>query len=296
MSFLGGLLTAGLSLLGGKKKQEKTVTENTVNYEKMADSAAAAGFNPLTAIRNGGSAGFSTSTTTAPTVSQLPAALGSLGGVLGDAFEKSIDPLEAKKRELDTRLVDFQLRGLDEGRVPRLYPGSTYTGTKISRQYVPSLSSGAPKSAAVPKNPAPWEGTIVGGDNPTASSLGLRTKDGRYGWFEAPVLPDGETVETVYGDNELLSTVFGVGKVVGDFGYSLYRNGKSAYEDASPSVRKAFEEAKRKAPAGFDKLGSRKNVVPGSRTPRVSSGRATTFHMPDFFAPRPGGRAYDRAR
>ncbi len=84
----GELLSAGATLLGGlfgKKKKQETTTR--INYQQMADDAAAAGFNPLTAIRNGGSAGFTT--TTAPTVSAMPEVLSQLGGILGGALDKS---------------------------------------------------------------------------------------------------------------------------------------------------------------------------------------------------------------
>lgn len=134
MSLLGSIVGGVLGLFGSKKKSEKTVTENTVDYEKMAASAAAAGFNPLTAIRNGGSAGFTTSTTTSPTTSQLPGALQSIGGALGDALSNRLDPLARKQRQYDTALVDYQLRQLKEGprAVGTLYSGATFTGTKVS--------------------------------------------------------------------------------------------------------------------------------------------------------------------
>lgn len=130
---LGSIISAGAGLVGsifGKKKQ---TTTSTVDYVQMAANAQKAGFNPLTAIRNGGSAGFTT--TTSPTVSQLPQALASLGGALGDAYEKRTDPLAAKQRQVDTALVDYQLRQLKEGpkAMPgRLYSGGTFEGTKVT--------------------------------------------------------------------------------------------------------------------------------------------------------------------
>ncbi|QRM46016.1 hypothetical protein [Rhizobium sp. BG4] len=130
---IGELITAGAGLLGslfGSKKKQTTTTR--VDYGRMVKDATAAGFNPLTALRNGGSAGFTT--TTGPTLSNLPEALGSLGGVLGDALENKIDPLKKKQRELDTALVDYQLRQLKQG-PGMFYPGSTYTGTKVTGRH-----------------------------------------------------------------------------------------------------------------------------------------------------------------
>lgn len=142
MSFLGSLVGGVLGLFGSKKKTEKTVTESVVDYAKMRDNAAAAGFNPLTAIRNGGSAGFTTSTTTSPTTSQLPGALQSIGGALGDALSDRFDPLARKQRQYDTALVDYQLRQLKEGPKAKsgtLYPGGQFLGTKV-RNATPTMA------------------------------------------------------------------------------------------------------------------------------------------------------------
>ena len=102
---IGEIITAGAGLLGSLFGSKKQTTTNEVNYVKMARNARAAGFNPLTALRNGGAAGFTT--TTSPTVSQLPQALGALGGALGDAYEKKVDPLAQKQRQLDTALSEL---------------------------------------------------------------------------------------------------------------------------------------------------------------------------------------------
>lgn len=145
---IGEIIGAGLGLIGslfGKKKQK---TESTVNYQQMVASAEAAGFNPLTALRNGGSAGFTT--TTSPTVSQIPDALANFGGVLGSALEKRLDPIEAKKREIDTLMTDVQLK---EARALSKRPASFYqpvewSGTKVSNQFVPRLGAKSHQQAA----------------------------------------------------------------------------------------------------------------------------------------------------
>ena len=149
----GEIISGGATLLGGLLGKKKQKTTSEVDYVKMAENAQAAGFNPLTAIRNGGSAGFTT--TTSPTMSALPEVLGQLGGALGGALDQKLDPIEAKKREIDTVLLDRQLRQLKEG--PQL-PASfktprTYTGTKVSTQLAPRVGPSAiNKSASVPAN------------------------------------------------------------------------------------------------------------------------------------------------
>jgi hypothetical protein len=219
---IGEIITAGAGLLGSLFGKKKQTTETTVNYGKMVASATAAGFNPLTALRNGGSAGFTT--TTSPTVSQIPGALASLGGALGEAFEKKTDPLEQKKRQLDTALVDYQLRQLKEGPKAmsgRLYPGATFVGAKVTAAK-PHMSG----------DKRPGEGKIVGGDDPTVSSMGWG--GGRYGWFHNPYLPDAAAWEQIYGDNEIGSTLYGGTKFLGDTAYSVYRNGKEYFSGKVP--------------------------------------------------------------
>ncbi len=147
---IGATIFGGLSSLFGKKKQKVT---NEVDYVKMRDNAEAAGFNPLTALRNGGSAGFTT--TSSPSLSSAPEVLSNIGGLLGQAFLDKPDPIEAKKREIDTILVDRQLRQLKEG--PQL-PGSfhtprTFEGVKVSQQLTPRMGQASSKNAAsVPAN------------------------------------------------------------------------------------------------------------------------------------------------
>lgn len=139
---IGSLITAGTTLLGGLFGSKKKTT-SSVDYVKMAANATKAGFNPLTAIRNGGSAGFTT--TTSSDMSSLGGALQSLGGPLGEAMSKKFDPLEQKKRQLDTALVDYQLRQLQQGpkAMPgQLYPGGQSSGVKVSTHVASTTKGG----------------------------------------------------------------------------------------------------------------------------------------------------------
>ena len=221
-SAIGGVA----SLFGSKKKQ---TTTSEVDYVKMAANAQAAGFNPLTAIRNGGSAGFTT--TTSPTISAMPEVLGNFGGILGDAFDKKLDPIEAKKREIDTILLDRQLGQLKMGpQVPNGWkPGATYIGTKTSTQLAPRVGPSAiNKSASVPAAYKPQNPNLVAGKPPEASDIGMNT--GRYGWFDPGWLPDaGGAVSDAYGEPG--EWVGGVLKGATALAYTGYRNLKSAVSD-----------------------------------------------------------------
>lgn len=195
---IGGIISAGLGLVSslfGKKKQK---TETTVNYQQMVESATAAGFNPLTAIRNGGSAGFTT--TTSPTVSQIPDALANFGGVLGSALEKRLDPIEAKKREIDTLMTDVQLK---EARALSKRPGSFYqpvewSGTQVSSQFVPRLGAKSHKQSASVASfvPSAKPGTSWFSPPSSAAKEPLRMwvegvdRDGKRTWVVNPDGPD----------------------------------------------------------------------------------------------------------
>ncbi|UIB81367.1 DNA pilot protein [Flyfo microvirus Tbat2_83] len=232
-AIIGGIGSALGGLFGGSKKQ---TTTSEVDYVKMARNATRAGFNPLTALRNGGSAGFTT--TTSPSVSTLPDALSNLGGVLGQSLGDKLDPIQAKKRELDTALVDAQLRELKQGpQLPgRMYPAREYTGTKVSTQLAPRLGlSTSQKSASVPAAYKPLNPNLKAGDDPEASGLGL--DNGRYGIINPGFIPDaGGPLSQIFGEPG--EWVGGILKAPEVAGYSLYKNGRSFLEDADASFKR----------------------------------------------------------
>lgn len=233
----GEIAAAGISaiasLFGGKKKQ---TTTSEVDYSKMAANAQAAGYNPLTAIRNGGSAGFTT--TTSPTISAMPEVLGNLGGILGNALDKKLDPIEAKKREIDTILLDRQLGQLKMGpQVPGGWkPRSTFEGTKVSTQLAPRVGpSATSKSASVPQ--AYDIKPIDGYETESAK----HTNYGNQPWWRAnPWMPAASTIEDDYGD--LASYPYGFVKVGVDLGYNGARwtmIARDAYRKKHPINSKA---------------------------------------------------------
>ena len=125
-SAIGGIA----SLFGGGDSE--TTTTSYVDYKRMVRMAEAAGFNPLTAIRNGGSAGFTVGTTTqsgAPLSSRIANAAGVIGGGI-DAFMQNFDPIKDKQREVEYGILQRQLANLNAG-APRPGFGS-----------VPAISAG----------------------------------------------------------------------------------------------------------------------------------------------------------
>ena len=95
-------------MFGSKKKNEEVV--NRVDYKRMVRDAEAAGFNPLTALRNGGAAGFSI--TSQPVLSSSYAAVGEAIGGIGD-FIANFDPFEDKMREVQYRTMQAQLANIN---------------------------------------------------------------------------------------------------------------------------------------------------------------------------------------
>lgn len=205
---------------------------------QLVTDAEAAGFNPLSVLRNGGASNYNAAAGFAPLSRQAPvkqeagdymgAAVANAGQTVGD-FLKDFDPFRDNKREQESRLIESQIAALS---------ASTLSGVKHGRGNFASGDfdrtapvktaslSGASRSTAG-KN-APGEGTIVGGDDPKVSSMGWNDK--KFGWFHAPFMPDAEAFENIYGDSEVGSMAYGLAKINADAGYSLYRNAKSAWQ------------------------------------------------------------------
>lgn len=204
-------------------KNNPTVIKGEVDYTQLVKSAEDAGFNPLTAMRNGGSAGFSSQSSpstplsrTAPTrqaplrqVASGGSVAGSALGAIGD-FISNFDPHLDQKRELETRLVEAQIKNLTSstelnkakfGDVP------THTAGTKAIQFGAGVSAGAQKLQTLPlKMGAPQTPTI---EKPTVTNP--------WGQLNAsvdPNQPDAAAYEERYG--EPLSWVFGVGNFVRD--------------------------------------------------------------------------------
>ncbi|RUW86529.1 hypothetical protein EOA35_35565, partial [Mesorhizobium sp. M8A.F.Ca.ET.023.01.1.1] len=96
---LGGSLLSGL--FGGGDQE----TTSHVDYKRMVTDAEAAGFNPLTAIRNGGSAGFTSTTTPGNPV----------GGALSRVGDwlTNFDPFADAERAQRGKLLDAQIANLN---------------------------------------------------------------------------------------------------------------------------------------------------------------------------------------
>lgn len=102
LSILGAVAPIAGKLLGGSTQK----TTSTVNYKQMAASAKAAGINKITALRNGGSAGFSSSVSTVSDPSFIGEAL---GAGLQAYRDEDFRELELQREVLEQDLLRAEL-------------------------------------------------------------------------------------------------------------------------------------------------------------------------------------------
>lgn len=196
------LIGAGATLLsglfGGGGKEETT---STVDYVKMVKYAEAAGFNPLTALRNGGAAGFTTTSTGgAPLSARI--ADGVASGV--DYYLKNFDPMKDDKRELEYKLVEAQLANLQADTAVKRRVGfgdvPTYTAGQNQRVMGAGVEHGRPAR--------PVADAIGGPATPSAGKVSVTNPwtDGRV----SPLVYDAQNFEDRYGDSEVAQMLYGL--------------------------------------------------------------------------------------
>lgn len=200
----GGIGLIGKLLGGGKQK-----TENSVDYRKMVREAEAAGFNPLTALRNGGAAGFSNS------ITHAPLGAGDVLSAAGDFFA-NFDPLNDDKRELEADLVKAQIENLNADTSARKigFAGvPTYTAKAEKRELFASSPSGRsspPLSEVVQKrqkDDLAFEKRRGVATSPEYQATKNTSPYAWLGWESHPDRANVEDAETSTGDNEINSTI-----------------------------------------------------------------------------------------
>ncbi|MGF7009265.1 hypothetical protein [Aminobacter sp. BE322] len=191
------MIGGGISLIGklfGNKPQK---TENRVNYKQMVTDAEAAGFNPLTALRNGGAAGFTT--TTQPALSSR-AIIGEAMGEVGN-FISNFDPMADDRREQEYNLVQAQIANLNASTASmsrsQSFKVPTYTAGQVERRpsgTAAQLSRTMPASAGAPRMPTVETPTVT---NPWRNSV------------IDPNVRDAAAFEERYGDSEIAQIIYG---------------------------------------------------------------------------------------
>lgn len=255
---ISGLLSAGASILGGLfgGDDEPKTTTSYVDYSDMVRRAEAAGFNPLTAIRNGGSAGFTTSTTSGGGSTPLSRIAGALPGAI-DTFMTKIDPFNDRTREMQYKIQEAQLANLqtDTAARSRVSVGGVpaVTGSRVSR---PPVGSGVPHGktsipAASVITPAQVPGVAVDTKNPLEVKPPETDKPKRVNpypsWTGLEINPwtsNASNWEDWFGDNELASMVGTVSQV----GHDVVWNGYRGVGALSRGAERAKKFANKKIP------------------------------------------------
>nr|DAV95930.1 MAG TPA: hypothetical protein [Microviridae sp.] len=159
----------------------------------MVRDAEAAGFNPLTAIRNGGSAGFtSTSTPGLSSGEFLADALKGVGQIVS-----SYDPMAKATADLEYKIKQETLRNLQADTAQRLR--ASVGGVPVSRGSTTVTSPGGMHhaSAGAPMTPKVNQPEVV---NPYPKDTGLNVD---------PNVPNADAYEARYGDSEIGSMAAG---------------------------------------------------------------------------------------
>lgn len=147
----GPIIGAGISAIGsliGSDDDDKE-TKTTVDYVAMAREAERAGFNPLTAIRNGGSAGFTT--THHPSLS-ASSGIGEALGTIGNAI-MAFDPRADERADLEEQLMRGQLQRIQNGNTKQsMWSMDVPTATKSTTVNAGNQSTSALGTIG---NPAP---------------------------------------------------------------------------------------------------------------------------------------------
>jgi len=223
LPLIGGAISAISGLFGGSKEK---VTRNEVDYVKLRKSAEKAGFNPLTALRNGGSAGFA--------VTHHPAL--SFGERLGNAastfggFLMNYDWNAQKRADQEGKLLEAQL-------------GLIQAETERARSFsfnVPQAQASTRVQKAGGSSNAGWSGVIM----PMSPEPGKVTQTHP---FQAGVIHggmnDAEMIETRYGDSEVLQTLTAPFLI----GADIYANLKQWKADGYPGGVKVRKQTPKEA-------------------------------------------------
>lgn len=300
----GALLGAGASLIGGlfgggSKKQETTTT-NYVDYKRLVHDSDEAGFNPLTALRNGGAAGFSVSTGTTPAT---PLSERLVNGITGAAqsFLTNFDPFADQQRDLGFRVAEAQLANLQaDTRIKQVQLGGvpTYTAGTQKRVMGAGVKHGQTFKSAADVVPAPMSkivdmpdlsgaistvaGAAVPNLNPLASQPPETVRPERINPYPSwtgiernPWTAGAEAAEDALGENFAVSLTNSVSELGHDAAWNLYRASRylnNEYQKNSALTRKKMsknKDSRRGWEIGRDAIRGLWNGNPPLSSPRM---------------------------
>lgn len=229
------IIGAGISALGslfGSKDddddEEKKVT-TTTDYVAMARAAEKAGFNPLTVLRNGGSAGFTT--TTHPALSNEGGGWGAAMQTIGSAI-MSFDPRADERAELEQQLLKAQIGQINRsgGASQRLWSMDVPVATGSSISVSPARGgAGGGNGAIVMPTPTGSGASDRLATNPYDTNSGIGID---------PNTPDAAAATNRYG--EIGEIIFGVHAAMRD--WEINRKPPPITDAWSEPYRKAVQQ------------------------------------------------------
>jgi hypothetical protein len=190
-------------------------------YSQLVEDAEAAGFNPLTALRNGGGSAYNAAAAFAPLSREAPRRMAPDQSGIADAvsgfaadFMANFDPYQDQAKEKEFRLVEAQIANLNASTRAigsQSFKVPTYrAGTREQR-----LSGKAGALSGSPVDPESQAPTLT---NPWQAS----TVD--------PAVRDADAFEQRYGDSEIGSMLYGGYTWIKD----AYHNLKRTYTERKP--------------------------------------------------------------
>lgn len=235
MSFLGGLLKVGGSLLGGLFGSKKQKVSNEIDYVKMAQNAEKAGFNPLSALRAGGGAGFTTTTSHPGLSAWAPAFAGAANAAadFADEYATKNDPLMIRRNKAETALMELQLEQANkDGRV---------VGFGGSPQRVIGQRVDAQRGGKIGASAGPLGNGITGDAIPEKWENGDITVTNPYRSGKVdPTVPDVAPKQERYGESEIFEFIDGVTGRFNDLWYNV--TGKTRDERYKMGVGKVLHK------------------------------------------------------
>lgn len=215
----------------------------------MVKNAEAAGFNPLTALRNGGAAGFTTTTHPAPL--SVGESIGNAVSAAGD-FLANFDPYADKRREAEYNLVQAQIANLNANTAA--VSGMSRPGTMNVPAYTAGNVERRPSGAAAQLSNKPLPATAAMPVTPEVVAPQFTNPNSlSSGRLVDPDKPNVSSYEERYGDSEILNTLFGVKRLADDLIYDSFAKTRAEIEESKKRRAEAIERKR----AGREEL--RKN-------------------------------------
>lgn len=248
----------------GRKSKPQT---NSVDYEALVRNAEKAGFNPLTALRNGGAAGHMI---TDPALSSSSFIADALSQGVNAAFGYKQDQRDEEREKIQLELMRGELR--EQQAREDAFKNYGFTP--------PSVTTYTGRHDAISQNGASGvRPALVGRLVPNVTDTRVAGAD----VLANPEWSDAEEIETRYGD--ALSWGYGVGVAGADFQHNNPTIVRNVLEKTGLSERTAGNIA---PPKILPEKMSRKERDFYSQAPRIID----PYYMPPIWPTTPKGNPY----